>query len=289
MLNAYCSKLAVFLLAAAGWGLMSGATEPAPSETKPPSETKRFVPASLARFELVLGRLQLSTEHFRIGAAFEHSLLEDGRERIRSISISTYRGRPTLQFRDSGGDEEVQLSFKADREVDIQQSVGSDRERCRLSYHQLDEGPVAFSVVFCDGRDPLEFKSSSLWHLALEQPQVFDEYLQPCLARLDPSWPIEHMASTVRRIKTNIEQTSDDQAFDRLIAQLDADHSQDRSAAMSQLESMGVTAEPRLRQSLSADLTSHQEQSVRRLLSGLQPVGNDTPMRISVWLSGELQ
>jgi hypothetical protein len=283
MLNAHCSKLAVFLLATAGWGLMSGASE------STPSESKRFVPASLARFELVLGRLQLSTEHFRIGAAFERSLLEDGRERIRSISISTYRGRPTLLFRDSGGDEEVQLSFRADRKVDIQQSVGSDRNRYTLIYHQSDEGPVAFSVVFYDGRDPLEFKSSSLWHLALEQPQVFDEYLRPCLARLDPNWPIKHLATTIRPLKKSAEQESDTQAFDRLIEQLDADLSKDRSAAMSQLEAMGVTAEPRLRQSLSTDLTSQQEQSVRRLLSSLQPVGNDTPMRIAVWLSGELQ
>lgn len=283
MLNAHCYKLAVILLAIAGWGIASGATEPTASGNK------RFVPASLARFEIVLGRLQLSTEHFRIGAAFERSLLEDGRERIRSISISTYRGRPTLQFRDSGGDEEVQLSFKADRKVDIQQSVGIDRERYTLSYHQLDEGPVVFSVAFCDGRNPLEFKSSSLWHLALEEPQVFDEYLQPCLARLDPTWQIEHMATTIRRLKKNAEQEDAPQAFERLIAQLDADLSKDRSAAMLQLEAMGVTAEPRLRSSLSTDLTSQQEQSVRRLLSSLQPVGNDTPMRISVWLAGELQ
>jgi len=252
-----------------------------------PIETNRFVRATLARFELVLGRLQLSTEYFRIGAAHERSTLDDGRERTRSISISTYRGKPTLQYRDNGGEEEVQLNFKADRKVEIERSVGSNVDRYKLSYHQPDEGPIALRVEFCDGRKTLEFTSCSLWHLAMEEPLAFDAYVKPCLSRLEPSWQITRSVSVVRELLVNPLHQCDAKEVERLIEQLDAELSSERYAALSRLESMGVAAEHRLRQSLSADLSSQQETSIKRLLSTLQPMGNDTPMRVAVWLSGE--
>jgi hypothetical protein len=281
MLKARCSKLVVLLLATICVGELAAAIEPARVDVK------RFIPATLARFELVLGRLQLSSEYFRIGAAFDRSTLEDGRERTRSISVSTYRGRPTLQFRDSGGDENIQLSFKADRKVDIEQTSGRDGERYTLKYRQSDSGPITVHIAFDDGRTALEFKSISLWHLAVEEPQVFDEYLHPLIVRLEPSWQITRIAAMVRGLARQPKQ--DFIELDRLIEQLDAAFSTERRSAMTQLESMGVTAEPRLRQSLSNNLTSQQEQSVKRLLSSLQPTGNDTPMRIAVWLSNELR
>jgi hypothetical protein len=252
-----------------------------------PIKSKRFVPDSWARFEMVLGRLQLSTEYFRIGATHERSKLDDGRERTRSISISTMRGKPTLQVRDVGGNEEVQLSFKADRKVDIVQSVENDRGGYKLTYHQSDKGPVSLRVDFNDGRDALEFESRSLWHLAMAEPLAFDTYMQPCLSRLEPSWQINRSIVAVRGLMNNVVHPSDTKEMEGLIGQLDAEFSSERDAAFLQLRSMGVAAEYQLRQSLKADLSSQQEVSIKRLLSMIQPTGNDTPMRIAVWLSGE--
>lgn len=284
MLNAHCWKRTVLLLATVSVALTTSAFEPDRG-----GEGKRFIPASLARFEIVLGRLQLSNEYFRIGAAFERAHLEDGRERTRSISISTYRGRPTLQFQDSGGDENIQLSFKADRKVDIEQTVGRDQDSYSMSYHQTSDGSISLRVDFGNGRESLEFKSQSLWHLATEEPRAFDAYMLPCLNRLEPSWQIARTIEAVRGLKKIPLNKDDAKEFNRLIEQLDAELSAERTAAMSELESMGVAAEPRLRQCLTAQLTSQQEQSVKRLLSGLQPSGNDTPMRIAIWLSDELK
>ena len=283
MLHANCSKLAVLLLATACGGLIACATEPKSIETK------RFVPAALARFELVLGRLQLSSEYFRIGAAHERSTLDNGRERTRSISISTQRGKPTLQFRDKGGDEEVQLSFKADRQVDILQSAGSDHDQYKLTYHQPSEGPVSVRVEFSNGSKALEFKSRSLWHFAMDEPRVFDAYMQPCLTRLDPSWQIARSVEAARALMNNPLHQFDQNEVVRLIEQLDAEFSAERNAALAQLESMGIAAEHSLRQSLTAELSSQQETAIRRLLATIQPAGNDTPMRLAVWLSGEMR
>lgn len=254
-----------------------------------PVESKRFVPSALARFELVLGRLQLSSEYFRIGAAHERSKLDDGRERTRSISISTLRGKPTLQFRDQGGDEEVHLSFKADRQVDILLTTGRGSDQHTLTYQQPAEGPISVQIEFQDGRASLDFKTRSLWHLAMDEPHAFDTYLQPCLSRLDSSWQVTRSVGTVRGLMSKPMHHCDPKDIERLIEQLDAELSADRSAALSQLESMGIAAEHSLRCSLDADLSSQQEMSINRLLSRIQPTGNDTPMRVAIWLSGEFR
>ena len=280
MLLTYYSKPAI-LLAMVCVAMTSDATEPKPIESQ------RFVPASLARFDLVLGRLQLSSEYFRIGAAHERMALDGGRERVRSLSISTLRGKPSLQFRDQGGDEEVQLSFKADRQVDISLTAGRESDRHKLTYHQPAEGPISVRVEFSDGRKTFDFKARSIWHLALDEPQFVDTYLQPCVSRFDPSWQIARTATDARKLLNNSLHPSDPLQVQRLIEQLDADLSSERQAALSQLESMGIAAEHPLRRSLATDLSSQQQTSIDRLLSTIQPVGNDTPMRVAIWLAAE--
>ncbi len=275
------TKVAALMLATACFGRALNAAGPQPVETQ------RFFPSALASFELVLGRLQLSSESFLIGAAHERSKLADGRERTRSVSISTYRGKPTLQFRDSGGDEDVQLSFKADRKVEIVQSVRRDVESYKLSYLQPAEGPVSLRVEFGDGRNAIDLKARSLWHLAMEEPNAFSDYMQPCLSRLEPGLQIARTISDVKDIMNNPLHHSDTQEIERLIEQLDAELSSERYNAACQLESLGVVAEYRLRQSLSSSNSIQQASSIKRLLSTLQPTGNDTPMRVAVWLSGE--
>lgn len=251
-------------------------------------ELKPFVPASLARFELVLGRLQLSSEYFRIGAAHETVKLEDGRERTRSISISTFRGKPTMQFRDHGGEDETQLSFKPNRQADIVLVTGRDRDRRKFIYSQPAEGPIVVRVEFDDGRAPIECKACSLWHLTLSEPKFFEEYMQPCLSRLDPSWQFASSVAEAREImSTSLHKNNIADEVKRLIEQLNSDRSADRHAALLQLESMGIAAEPILRRSLPTDLSSQQKSAITRLISASHPHGNDTPMRVAIWLAGD--
>ena len=280
MLFAHCSKLAI-LLAMVCVAMTADATEPKPIESK------RFVPASLARFELVLGRLQLSSEYFRIGAAHERTVLDNGRERARSLSISTLHGKPSLQFRDQGGDEEVQLNFKADRQVDILLTSGRESDQHKLTYHQPAEGPISVRVEFSDGRQALAFQSHSIWHLALHEPQFVVTYVRPCLSRLDPTWQLARTVEDARKLMNNPLQPSDPLHVKRLIEQLDADLSTERHVARSQLELMGIAAEHPLRHSLTTELSSQQQTSIKQLLNAIQPIGNDTPMRVAMWLSTE--
>lgn len=283
MTIATCTKLAFLLPAIVCFGGNAAFATESPSV-----EIKRFIPNTSARFELVLGRLQLSSEFFRIGSAHDRSKLANGNERTRSISISTQRGKPTMQFRDNGGEEEVYLSFKADQNVDIVHTIGSGSDCYKLSYHQPHLGPITLRIEFRDGREAIELVSNSLWHLAINETQIFETYMQPCLSRLEPSWQISRTVAAARALTISPLTQSGYEEVERLIVQLDAQGSAERASAMTRLESMGIAVEHQLRHSLTTDLSSQQETSVNRLLNTIQPMGNDTPMRVAVWLASEL-
>jgi hypothetical protein len=123
----------------------------------------------------------------------------------------------------------------------------------------------------------------------MSEPQFVYVYLQPCLSRLDPSWGIARTIGDARGLLNNPLHQSDPKDVERMIEQLDGELAIERNTALAELESMGIAAEHQLRRSQTGHLSSQQESSIQRLLTTMQPSGNDTPMRIAVWLSGEVK
>ncbi len=251
---------------------------------------KCLLPSHLVRFELVLGRLQLSPEYFRVGTAHDHSELIDGRKRVRSVAISVMCGKPTLQFQDRGGDESWSVFFKSDNVVDIVFSDCDEIGKRTLIYHQPSTGPVVASVEFGDGRLKREVQARSLWHIASQDREFFDSYLLPVLKRIDPSWDLARLAtqaelSSNKRLHRSDSQQRDSQQVSALVQQLNSELAKERDVAFLALQTLGLAAETSLRDAIATDLTSHQRLSIDKLIAAMQPVGNDTPMRLSVWLA----
>ncbi len=245
----------------------------------------RLIPSHLVRFELVLGRLQLSPEYFRIGAAHERAILSGDRERVRSISVSVMRGKPTLQFQDRGGDETWNVTFKSDHLVDILFSSGTGAERQILTYHQPVEGPISVKVEYGDGRTTQQVQSRSLWHIAFNEPEFFETHLQPMLMRLDPSWDVARITAEARGLLNKPVHPSEAAAVRALVEKLDSSTGSERYAANVELERLGLAAELPMRECLKAELSHQQRLAIEKLLAAMQPVGNDTPMRLAVWMS----
>jgi len=245
----------------------------------------RLIPSHLVRFELVLGRLQLSPEYFRIGAAHERAILTGDRERVRSISVSVMRGKPTLQFQDRGGDETWNVTFKSDHLVDILFSSGTGAERQILTYHQPVEGPISVKVEYGDGRTAQQVQARSLWHIAFNKPEFFETHLQPMLMRLDPSCDVARITAEARGLLNKPVHTSEAAAVHSFVQKLDAASASERSAATVELGRLGLAAELPLRECLQTELSHQQRLAINKLLTAMQPVGNDTPIRLAVWLS----
>ena len=264
-----------------------------PNAAREESE-QRLLPSHLVRFEVVLGRLQLSPEYFRIGSAHDQTVIEDGRTRMRSISVSVMRGKPTLQFQDHGGDETWSVFFKPDNVVEIVNSVKEDRGLRTLTYHQSSRQlthqstarSVTASVEYSDGRAKREVHARSLWHVAAAEPEFFDAHLRPLLERLEPSWDVDRLVAEVRNPKNKSLHQSESSQVEQLVSQLDSPVATVRTAAALELERLGLAAESDLSDRLASDLSSQQNLTIRKLISGMQPVGNDTPKRLAVWFAG---
>ncbi len=250
-----------------------------------PKLEPRLIPSHLVRFELVLGRIQLSPEYFRIGTAYDRTILTGERERVRSISVSVMRGKPTLKFQDRGGDEAWNVTFKSDHLVDILFSVGVGAESKTLTYHQPSDGPITAKIGYGDGRTAEQVQALSLWHIAFENADFFEAHLQPMLMRIDPSWEVASVTTATRDLLNKPLHRSEAAAIRVLVDKLDAAISSERCAANVELEGLGLAAEMPLRECLGTELSHQQRVVIEKMLAAMQPVGNDTPMRLAVWMS----
>lgn len=239
----------------------------------------------LVVFELVLGRLQLSPETFRIGTVHERTPISGDRERVTSTSVSVLRGRPTLQYQERGGDETWRIACKSDHFVHVLYSLGSGVECQTLTYQQPVSGPVSAKVEYGDGRSVEQVQGVSLWHIAIEEPDFFGAHLQPLLMRLNPSWDVAALVANTQNLMNKPVHQSDSVRIQSLVRKLDDPCSAERSAAALELGQMGLAAEQQLCKCLTKDLSPQQKLVIEKLIAAMQPVGNDTPMRLAVWMS----
>ena len=251
-------------------------------------QPERLLPRQLVTFELVLGRLQLSQESFRIGSAHERIVLAAGGQRVRSISVSLLHGRPTLQFQDIGGDEDWKIQCKAEHQVELQFASRSVSKFNTLTYRQPAQGPIAIVVTFGNGLPTQRAEANSLWHLLLKDPEFFFNYVEPILLRMEPTWEFRRSREKVQQLlRERSPSQPDTRDIERVLAGLDSQSAAERSASCRELERLGLSAKIELQDILAQSITCQQRSAITQLLRGLQPSGNDTPMRIAVWLGGD--
>ncbi len=248
----------------------------------------QILPRQLVTFEIVLGRLQLSQESFRIGAAHERLVLVAGGERVRSISVSLLRGRPTLQYQDMGGDEDWKIQFKAEQRVELQFASRASSTFKTLNYHQPSEGPIAIEVTFGNGLPSQRVEANSLWHLLLNEPEFFYKYVEPVLLRMEPTWEFRHTREKVQQLlREQSSSPANSRDIQKVLAKLDSQSAAERSASCRELERLGLSVKIELQTALTQTITCQRRSAIDQLLRGLQPSGNDTAMRIAVWLGGD--
>ncbi len=250
------------------------------------AEEDRLIPAHIAQFELVLGRIRLSREYFRIGTFHDRAAIDNGGERLRVVNVTYTQGQSALQFSDQGGSQTVKLRLSSNGQAEFDFAVKQGDNPYRLMLHQPVEGPIEIKIED-SGTLPLATRSAaSLWHLVLDDPQFFRQYVEGPLRKLEPSWDFLRVAEDVRsRIASQVEDSSASMTTDEAISDLDAPESDRRLIAYRFLESQGLEIESHLRAYWTKDLSANQRGSIRRLLRTLQPRGADDSMRIAIWLA----
>jgi hypothetical protein len=253
-------------------------------------EPLRLIPPHIAQFEMVLGRLQLSPEYFRIGTFHDRSLSTEGRERVRTTTVAFSKGQASLQYSDANGPDPVRLRFAANREVSIDLTSRNDDCTYRLIYQQPSEGDLFIRVEFFDGHPAKEMTVRSLWHLVVVDRVFYKTYLEFPLRALEPTWDLCRTIDEVQKYTADRRVTSHGTVdFEAAIENLDAPKTQERTCAYRQLQGCGLSVESLLRQRLATPLSPNQRQSVHHLLASIQPRGADDSVRVALWLAGDSQ
>ncbi len=250
----------------------------------------RLLPRQLVAFEIVLGRLQLSQESFRIGSAHERIELAGNGQRTRSLSVSVLHGRPTLQFQDVGGEEEWKIQVKADQQVQLCFVSRVEPMFKTLTYEQPAVGPIAIEVSGQQGQPRHRVTADSLWHLLLENPDFFYTYIEPVLQRLEPAWEFHRSREQIiELVQDHAAPSTVSSVVASALVKLDSTSAAERSASCREIEKLGLSARIELQNARAHSNNCQQQCAIDQLLSELRPAGNDTAMRIAVWLQGDIE
>jgi hypothetical protein len=252
--------------------------------------TERLIPRQIANFRIVLGRLQLSQENFRIGSIHERIEIGNGKVRIRSASVSIKDDRPTLVFSDRGSGQDWSIQMGSDDSALIVCSIvdAPASDIYKLELNQPSRGDIRLRVSYMDGRPSQTLQVASLWHLVIDHKDFFDRYLKTAIFRLEPSWDLTETAVEVQRlIGSGIVPRVEPSTIETAIALLNSPEPVERASAYHQLESAGITVQFQLEESLRGQLSSHQRMCLRRILGQTRPSGCDDSIRIALWMSGQ--
>jgi hypothetical protein len=248
-----------------------------------------LLPRQLVTFEIVLGRLQLSQETFRIGSAHEKIELDDGGQRLRSIAVSLLRGRPTMHFQDLGGQECWRIQCKPSNQVEIWFTPGSKAEYQSFHYLQPAEGPISIEVSFEDGRPAHRAEALSLWHLQLNDPHFFNAYVETVLLHIEPAWDLRRTGNEIRQLlAAHPHRSTSADATREALLHLDSQNAAERVASSLELKRLGLAAQLELLATLQEQsITCQKRCAVAQMVEEIQPSGNDTAMRVAIWLEGD--
>ncbi|MBP87632.1 MAG: hypothetical protein CMJ64_13070 [Planctomycetaceae bacterium] len=234
------------------------------------------------RLQLVLGRIEvanIASSQTRTATRGEPD--DDVQE---TLTISSATTIPTVRYQKQSNDKTLTFAIVNGQQVELRRTtVGSDRSELR--FKQSPRSDLLLEVERNTKKNT--YRSPSLWHLMLEEPEVCQRELLPVLKWLQPQW----------RLKEFINRTEDEliltatasdfgtaRAARRLVARLDNADYRARQAALNDLRSLGLGLLPYLRQLDPTDLSREQRQRLSRLETELGANASDTPQRMANWL-----
>ena len=132
------------------------------------------------------------------------------------------------------------------------------------------------------------WKATSLWHLAMEEPEVVQKYIIPLFISFLPSVSLLSQTKQVERQMLELARTSrtpDRGRWEALVAQLADDNYSRREAADRALRQQGPAVVPFLRSLDWQLLDAEQRFRLRRILQELEPPGDeDSLTKTAHWL-----
>lgn len=254
-------------------------TSAGPAE-RPKTERNLISRTGWVRLEVVGGRIAVLGH--RCGQSRVVQVGEPTEIPYEQLSVQLQTESLLVHYEDLRTDRQIKLDLDDQQRIVLTRTSASPTGELKLV--QPFRGPLTLTI----GRDaPQTFTAATLWHLALQQPELCEESLFPLLETLRPHWGLKDLATEIR--KDLLSQAGRDVVTERArwrewVKQLDSDDFQERQDADHQLRSAGQGVVAWLQRLDRKQLTQEQAARVQDICTGLADLSTDTPQRVSAWL-----
>lgn len=256
------------------------ATTTAGSNEKPKTERNLISRTGWMRLEVVGGRIAVLGH--RCGQSRIVQVGEPMEIPYEQLSVQLHTESLIIHYEDLRPERQIKLDLDDQQRLVLTRSSASPTGELKLI--QPFRGPLTLTI----GRDaPQTFTAATLWHLALQQPEICEESLFPLLETLRPHWGLKDLSTGIR--KDLLSQAGRDVLKERTrwrewVKQLDSDDFQERQDADHQLRAAGQGVVAWLQRLDRKQLTPEQAGRVQDICQGLADLSTDTPQRVSAWL-----
>jgi hypothetical protein len=161
------------------------------------AEPNLLARSSWVRLEIMGGRLAVLSQ--RCGQS--RSVREEDPERAKQSLSVQLRGHALVVhylFEDYLGRRELTVDEEGTVRVAAQRYESEPRE---VVLTQPASGKLKLRIVH--GGDNDEFSATSLWHLMLSEPELFEHHAAPLLTSIRPDWRIAEQGAAIRESLLN--------------------------------------------------------------------------------------
>ncbi len=232
------------------------------------------------RFEIIGGRIAVLGH--RCGQSRVVQVGEPTDLPREQLSIQLHTELLLLHYEDMQNERQITLDLDDQQRLVLTRSGSSPTADLKLV--QPFRGPLTLSI----GRDkPQTFTAGTLWHLALQQPELCEQSLFPLLETLRPHWRLPEQAAGIQQ--ELLRHAGEDVLAERAkwrewVTQLDSDDFQERQAADQHLRGAGQAVVAWLRRLDRKQLSAEQAGRITDICQGLADISTDTPQRVAAWM-----
>ena len=269
------------------WVLRTGwSAEPlSPIETRVLAD---WIRSGIVQVHLVRGRVEWTGRTLPGGRGMgktSSTISSGGVRRLEKISLSGGENF-SLTYKQESKKQMYSLSVAPDRTFRVQWQSMEPELPETIELEQTPRQPVV--VKRTAGPTQQVWKATTLWHLAMEEPEVVRKYIVPLFISFLPSVSLLSQTKQVERQMLELARTSrtpDRGRWEALVAQLADDSYSRREAADRALRQQGPAVVPFLRSLDWQPLDAEQRFRLRRILQELEPPGDeDSLTKTAHWL-----
>lgn len=232
------------------------------------------------RLEMVGGRIAVLGH--RCGQSRVVQVGEPSETPREQFSVQLHDESLVIHYEDVQAERQLKLDLDEQRQLTIVSTGASPTNDLKLV--QPFRGPITLTR----GREKQQtYSATSLWHFALQQPEMCEEVLFPALETLRPHWRLQVQATAIRQ--SLLARAGEDVQAQRAewlkwVKQLDSDDFQERQQADSRLRAAGQAVAAWLRRIDRNTLSAEQESRIRDICRGLADLSTDSPQRVAAWM-----